>query len=280
MVSFNMQAATLLRECGLLLSQQDANPFRVNAFVHAAETLEMLDEDARDILARDGIEGLIALPAIGSGLAAAIDEIARTGRLSRLERLRGAADPESLFQTVPGIGPRLAHEIHTRLEIDSLESLELAAHDGSLETIPGIGPRRLAAIRAALAAVLRRAAPRRARRADGPSVAMLLDVDREYRVRAQAGELPKLAPKRFNPTASAWLPVLHTDRGQWHFTALFSNTARAHALERTNDWVVIYFHDDDHEEGQHTVVTETHGPLAGKRVVRGREAESAAACAG
>ena len=54
---------------------------------------------------------------------------------------------------------------------------------------------------------------------------------------------------------------------------LFSNTARAHELGRTRDWVVIYFYDGDHHEGQCTVVTETHGPLAGKRVVRGREAE-------
>ena len=50
---------------------------------------------------------------------------------------------------------------------------------------------------------------------------------------------------------------------------------RAHELERTRDWVVIYFYDDHHEEGQRTVVTETHGRLKGKRVVRGREAESA-----
>lgn len=31
--------------------------------------------------------------------------------------------------------------------------------------------------------------------------------------------------------------------------------------------------DVDHEEGQHTVVTETSGPLKGRRVVDGREAE-------
>jgi hypothetical protein len=54
---------------------------------------------------------------------------------------------------------------------------------------------------------------------------------------------------------------------------LFSNTARAHDLGRTHDWVVIYFYDDDHRESQCTVVTETHGPMTGKRVVRGREAE-------
>jgi putative hydrolase len=102
---------------------------------------------------------------------------------------------------------------------------------------------------------------------------MLLDVDLEYRRRAADGDLPTIAPRRFNPSGEAWLPVLHATRDPWHFTALFSNTAQAHQLGRTRDWVVIYFYDDEHAEGQHTVVTETHGPLIGQRVVRGREAE-------
>jgi len=55
--------------------------------------------------------------------------------------------------------------------------------------------------------------------------------------------------------------------------ALHSNTARAHELGRTHDWVVVHLCDDDHREGQHTIATETQGPLAGQRVVRGRETE-------
>jgi hypothetical protein len=106
-----------------------------------------------------------------------------------------------------------------------------------------------------------------------PAVALLLDVDREYRRKAAAGTLRRIAPKRFNPTHEAWLPVLHTERGPWSFTALFSNTAQAHDLGRTADWVVIYHHTDAAPEGQCTVVTETHGPMEGRRVVRGREAE-------
>jgi hypothetical protein len=110
---------------------------------------------------------------------------------------------------------------------------------------------------------------------DGPGAATLLDIDREYREKAAAGTLRTIAPRRFNPEGKAWLPVLHTRRGPWHFTVLYSNTARAHELGRTHDWVVVYFYDDDHREGQHTIVTETQGPLAGQRVVRGREAECA-----
>ena len=102
---------------------------------------------------------------------------------------------------------------------------------------------------------------------------LLLEVDSQYRRGAAAGKLPRIAPKRFNPEGESWLPILHTDRGKWHFTALFSNTARAHELGRTGDWVVVYYYDDDHQEGQNTVVTETKGAMKGERVVRGREAE-------
>ena len=109
--------------------------------------------------------------------------------------------------------------------------------------------------------------------AEPPEVAALLEIDREYRDKAAAGRLPKIAPKHFNPAGEAWLPVLHARHAGKHFTALFSNTARAHELGRTRDWVVIYFYDDHHREGQCTVVSETRGALAGKRVVRGREPE-------
>ena len=163
--------------------------------------------------------------------------------------------------------------IHEHLDVDTLEALELAAHDGRLEQVPGIGPRRAAMLRATLAGMLARTRRARHQRAVEPGVDLLLDVDREYREKAERGALPKIAPRRFNPSGETWLPILHTERGDWRFTALFSNTALAHALRRVRDWVVIYFHEDSGPEGQRTVVTETRGPLAGQRVVRGREAE-------
>jgi putative hydrolase len=81
-----------------------------------------------------------------------------------------------------------------------------------------------------------------------------------------------ITPRRFNPRGSAWLPVLHTERGERVFHAFFSNTPLAHRLGRTRDWVVIYW-DRDGVEGQGTVVTERRGELSGLRVVRGREDE-------
>ena len=275
--SMNARCADRLREAADLLEAQGANPFRISAYRKAANTVVELPEDLAARVDRDGLPGLEALPNIGRGIAAALLEMVRTGRWTQLERLRGSADPVQLLTAVPGLGHRLAERIHEELQVDTLEGLELAAHDGRLESVPGVGPRRAAAIRASLQTMLSRSRPHRAEQragqSDGPGVATLLAVDREYREKADAGALPTIAPRRFNPSGESWLPVLHTVRDGWHFTALYSNTAQAHQLGRTRDWVVLYFYDDEHAEGQHTVVTETHGPLVGRRVVRGRETE-------
>ncbi|MDH3713845.1 MAG: helix-hairpin-helix domain-containing protein [Gammaproteobacteria bacterium] len=269
----NQAVADRLREAADLLALQGADPFRVDAYRHAADTVARLPRDICQLTETEGLAGLISLPHIGRGIAAAIAEMVATGRWARLDRLRGELDPEQLLQSVPGIGPVLAAQFHDTLHIDSLEALEVAAHDGRLEGLPGIGRRRVAALQASLAAMLGRTRTPRQPGIVAPSVEALLEVDGEYRKLAERGQLPTIAPRRFNPEGKSWLPVLHTEHGDWHFTALFSNTARAHKLGRTRDWVVIYYYDHSHREDQCTVVTETRGALRGQRVVRGREEE-------
>ena len=270
----NQQIAMKLAQAADLLEQQGANPFRVSAYRRASETVSRLEQDIGELTETGGSAGLIALPNIGKGIASAIQELLTTGKWAQLERLRGTLDPVHLFQTVPGIGPKMAEQIHEALHIDTLEALETAAWDGRLETVRGMGVRRIAGIRNSLATLLGRARRRpRMQGSDGPGVKTLIEVDREYRLQAEQGKLPLIAPRRFNPEGRAWLPVLHTDRDEWHFTVMYSNTARAHELKRTHDWVVVYFYDDHHQEGQNTLVTESRGPLTGLRVVRGRELE-------
>lgn len=274
MQAFNHQTALKLREIATLLRTQHANPFRVNAYLHAAETLDRLDRSVAELLEEKGIKGLVELPAIGDGIAHSIYEYVATGRMSRLESLRGAVDPLALLRSIPTIGPRMAERIHDRLGIDSLEALENAVRGDRLAEVEGLGAKRRQAIEAWLQQHLDRQRRPTARSPAGeaPPVELLLRIDRDYRDRARADKLPKIVPKRFNPDNRAWLPILHATLDGWHFTALYSNTARAHDLERVFDWVVIYHYDDDHREGRHTVVTETRGELAGRRVVRGREA--------
>ncbi|MDH3666124.1 MAG: helix-hairpin-helix domain-containing protein [Paracoccaceae bacterium] len=267
------QIADRLAEAAELLATQGANRFRVRAYRMGAETVRRLDEDPAAILAREGLKGLIDLRNIGPSLARAIDEMVETGRWMQLERLRGGTEPEDLFRALPGVGPETARALHDHLHVDTLEALEIAAHDGRLEAVPGIGRRKTAAIRDSLAAMLARRRRRGPEDHEEPPVALLLEADAAYRRGAAEGRLRRIAPKRFNPDGEAWLPILHEDRDGWSMTALFSNTALAHELGRTHDWVVIYFGRDGGPEHQRTVVTETRGPLEGRRVVRGREAE-------
>jgi hypothetical protein len=270
----NQFIADRLRETADLLAQQGANRFRVAAYRRAAETVESLTEDVTTILQANGFEGLTALPGIGVVIGNAIVEILTTGQWSQLERLRDALDPESLFKKVPGVGPKLARRIIDELDVGTLEALERAAHDGRLENVTGFGRRRAAIVRSMLADMLRRGESRNEKNRMEPGVDILLDVDREYREKAEAGKLRRIAPRRFNPANEAWLPILYTERGPWQFSAMYSNTALAHKLGRIRDWVLIYFETDSYIGGQRTIVTEKQGSLEGMRVVRGREKES------
>ncbi len=182
--TLNRAVADHLRRMAARLADEDANPFRVQAYRHAADTIGSLPDDLRAVIAAGG---------------------------------------EAALRALPGIGPSLAARI-----------LDLVRHE------PELGPH------------------------DEPPLAVLLEVDEDYRRRAATGALPRVAPRRHNPSGAAWLPVLHTQRGPWHFTALFSNTTHAHDLHRTADWVVLHYQRAGGVSGQCTVVT-----VEGRRVVRG-----------
>jgi hypothetical protein len=270
----NERIASTFECVAALLDEQSASPFRVRAWREAAQSIRDHDRELSDVFRDHGRVGLEAIPHVGPRLAAVIIELIKTGTCGALERLEG--EPVQRLAGVPGLGPHLAESIHRELGIETLEELEIAAHDGRRARVPGIGPRRIAALRAVLATMLSRRSPRSARPTPRkPLVELLLDIDRAYREAAAEGALHRITPRRFNPKREAWLPVMHGERDGWSYTAMFSNTELAHRLGRINDWVVIYFHEDHGPEGQATVVTERRGRLRGRRVVRGRERECA-----
>ena len=268
----NKDIASQLEEVAHLLEEQGANRFRAKAYLDAANELYRLEKPVSEIYEEDGMKGLDALPGVGESIARTIIDGLLHGRLAILERLRGESDPIDLLGSVPGIGPVLARKLHEEMDIGTLEDLEAASADGRLAAVPGIGAKRMRWIRESLAYRLGRSRSQLRRVRQEPPVADLLDVDLEYRKRARARRLRRIAPRRFNPAGEAWLPVLHTDRNGRHYTALFSNTRLAHDLNKTYDWVVL-FYDDGRAEGQYTVVTAQTGRLRGRRVVRGREFE-------
>ncbi len=160
---------------------------------------------------------------------------------------------------IPGVGERLAGLIEEYVksgEVELLESLRKEVKPEDLEKVK---------------------AAKKEHSPAGPSaplipVPLILDIDAEYREKAASRKLKLIAPKLLNPGKKAWLPILAAAKKGWKFTVMFSNTATAHKLGKTDDWVVVYY-ESGKGENQCTVVTEQRGPMKGKRVIRGRESE-------
>ena len=89
-LAFNHLAAERLREASALLAHQDDNPYRVAAYRRAADAVAGLDTDLRELLEEGGIKALQEIPGIGARIAGGLAELARTGRWTYLERLRGS----------------------------------------------------------------------------------------------------------------------------------------------------------------------------------------------
>ena len=215
--------------------------------------------------------GLDALPGVGPGIAAAIAEMLQTGRWAQLERLRGTLDPALLFRTVPGIGPEFAQRIHDALNVETLEALEAAAHDGRLETVPGVGARRTATIRAALAEILDRS---RLRTRPPPGAGASLrsrccstSTASTATARARGPAHDRAAP--LQPGHARGCPYC-TRCAAAGISPRCSRTRRRRTTSgarRTGSSSISTT--TTARENQRTVVTETHGTLVGRRVVRG-----------
>jgi hypothetical protein len=272
-VGENSDVADRLDAVADLLTEQGAPAAHVAEYRAAATAIRLLAQPVNELLEQQGVAALDAIPAVGPAISRAVRDLVVTGRLAILERLRGEDDAEALLASVPGIGETLAQRLHDEYDVETLEQLEAAAHDGRLQRIAGFGPKRVAGIRDTLAQRLgrlrRMSLPREGAQ---PSVAELLDVDREYRDRTSAATLPRIAPRRYNPANEPWLPILHTERGGRFFTALYSNSPRAHQMRKVWDWVTLYWDGDDGER-RASIITARVGPLHDRRVIRGREKE-------
>jgi len=269
----NSEVAQMLDEIAGLLQLRGDNPYRVAAYRRAAVSIRRSKESLAGIFERDGLPGLERMPGIGTSLARKIGQMLRNGELKALERLRRKHAREDLLVTIPMVGKRLAERIRSNLGADSLEEVLAAAEDGRLRRIEGLGQKRVEAIRDSLLVRLGDR-PRRQRLPDHSacSVELLLEIDREYRDLAAGNRLPKAAPRRFNPTGAAWLPILRVERHGRQFTAHFANTANSHQFGHVRDWVVIRS-DDKNAFGIWTVVTAARGECRGKRIIKGRERE-------
>lgn len=134
----NEDIARIFDEMADLLGIKQDNPFRVRAYRNAARVVRGLGREVQEMLntGRD----LKELPGIGEDLAAQIEEILRTGKSKRLERL-GKTIPRTLSEllTLPSLGPKRVGRLYQELGIRTPQQLEQAVRAGKLKSLHGFG---------------------------------------------------------------------------------------------------------------------------------------------
>ncbi len=134
----NTEIARIFEQIADLLEIEEANPFRVRAYRDAARTVKSLSRRVTTML--DEGEDLTQLPGIGEDLAGKIEEIAHTGELAQLQKLKERTPPALIeLLGVAGLGPQRVRTLHEVMGITTLDELAQAARQEKIREIEGFG---------------------------------------------------------------------------------------------------------------------------------------------
>jgi DNA polymerase (family 10) len=135
----NVEISRALRELALYAEMDDV-PFKPQAYESAAASIESLDEPVALIYARGGVKACCAVPHVGKGIAARIEELLTAGRIGELDLLRSRMPVDLLALTrVEGLGPKMARTIYEALGVRTLEELEAACKQQRVRQVPRLG---------------------------------------------------------------------------------------------------------------------------------------------
>ncbi|MBM4126683.1 MAG: histidinol-phosphatase [Nitrospira sp.] len=131
----NRQIADLFRAMADLLATQRANPYRVRAYRHAADSLLALEEDVAVVAQRHGLE---EIDGVGKDLAGKIREFLETGAIRAYEELKTPLPAEVKdWAKLPGLSDSLVTYLYFRLGIRTAADLKRLIESHLLRTLPG-----------------------------------------------------------------------------------------------------------------------------------------------
>ncbi|MFN4212844.1 MAG: hypothetical protein ACK4FL_02680, partial [Microgenomates group bacterium] len=117
----NKKVARLLRHIAAAYLLTGENQFKIIAYQKAAETIESLSREIKDIW-QEGKLGTI--PAIGKSIQEHLDEYFRKGKSSHFQAILNRV-PKTVFQLmdIPGIGPKKAYKLVKALNLTNEKTL-------------------------------------------------------------------------------------------------------------------------------------------------------------
>lgn len=132
----NREVAEFFEQIADLLEIKNDNPFKIRAYLKAAQNIRSLTEDIETVAKEGRLEDI---PGIGKDLASKIIEIINTGRLKHYEELKKKV-PRGILDliAIPGVGPKTARLLYAKLKVKSVDGLEKLARAHKISGLPGL----------------------------------------------------------------------------------------------------------------------------------------------
>jgi len=135
----NLEIAEILNEIADILEMQEIE-FKPRAYRQAAQSIESLSEDVKEIHNKGGIKELKEIPGVGESIAEKIEEYIKKGKIKYHQDLKKKF-PMNIekLAAVPGLGPKTIKLLYKKLKIKNLKDLKKAAQKHKIKKIKGLG---------------------------------------------------------------------------------------------------------------------------------------------
>ncbi len=148
----NTQIAQALRNMSAALQIQDANRFRIIAYEKAADSIEHLTSDVKDIWEEGKLD---TIPGVGPTIAQHLDELMKTGKVKHFEAtFKGLSPALFILLQVPGVGPKRAYQLTKEFNLHNpktvVEDLATIDKEGRIAKMEGWGDKSQADILSAI----------------------------------------------------------------------------------------------------------------------------------
>jgi DNA polymerase (family X) len=134
----NKSIATVLYETADLLEIDGQDSFRIRSYRNAAQAIENLTDQIRDIIGEP--KKVLAIPGIGKGMLLNLQELFRDGRLSMQAELLKKYHPSMLqLLKIQGLGPKTIALIWSAYQVSDVDGVEKLAREGKIRELPRMG---------------------------------------------------------------------------------------------------------------------------------------------
>lgn len=134
----NKALAGILYETADLMEIDGQDSFRIRSYRNAAEAIEAQPKQISELISEP--KQVLAIPGIGKGMLANLQELLKEGRLGQHSELLKKYRPSMLdLLKIQGLGPKTIALLWSNFQVCDVEGLEKLAREGKIRELPRMG---------------------------------------------------------------------------------------------------------------------------------------------